>query len=32
MAPLVVLAIVFDWASGLMHSAADRLAPKDERA
>lgn len=28
-APFVLLAIVFDWASGMMHGAADWLAPKD---
>lgn len=28
-APFVLLAIIFDWASGLMHRAADYVAPKD---
>lgn len=27
--PIVALAIVFDWLSGLMHKAADRVAPPD---
>ena len=28
--PIVALAFFFDWLSGLMHKAADRIAPKDE--
>jgi hypothetical protein len=30
-APFVLLAIVFDWASHLMHCVVDRLAPKENR-
>jgi hypothetical protein len=29
-APFVLLAIAFDWASAMMHKAADWLSPKDK--